>query len=47
MEGKGLRVNVDKTKVTQLFFGESVLKVDPCGVCGEQVSCNSTKCVKC
>ena len=39
MEGKGLRVNVDKTKGMQLLFGKkiSVSKVDPCGVCGERV----------
>ena len=24
-----------------------VLKVDPCGVCGEQVGCNSIQCMKC
>ena len=42
MEGKGLRVNVDKTKGMQLLFGKksSVLKMDPCGVCGEWVGCN-------
>ena len=34
-EGKGLRVNVDKTKGMQLSFGKesSVSRVDPCGVC--------------
>ena len=43
VEGKGLRVNVDKTKGMHLLFGKksSVSKVDPCGVCGEQVGCNS------
>ena len=32
--GKGLMVNVDKTKGIQLLFGKksSVSKVDPCGV---------------
>ena len=25
----------------------SVLKVDPCGICGEWVACNSIKCTKC
>ena len=46
--GKGLRVNVDKTKGIQLLFGKksSVSKVDPCGVCGEQVGCNSIQCMK-
>ena len=35
-EGKGLMVNVDKTKGMQLIFGKksSTLKVDPCSVCG-------------
>ena len=49
MEGKGLRVNVDKTKGMQLLFGKksSVSKVDPCGVCGEWVGCNSIQCTKC
>ena len=49
MEGKGLRVNVDKTKGMQLSFGKksSVSKVDPCGVCGERVGCNSIQCTKC
>ena len=48
-EGKDLRVNVSKIKSMQLLFGKesSVLKVDPCGVCGEQVGCNSIKCTKC
>ena len=32
----------------QLLFGKksSVLKVDPCGVCGERVGCNSIECMK-
>ena len=49
VEGKGLRVNADKTKGMQLLFGKksSVSKVDPCGVCGERVGCNSIKCMKC
>ena len=46
MEGKGMRVNVDKMKGMRLLFGKksSALKVDPCGVCGEWVSCNSLQC---
>ena len=37
VEGKGLMVNDDKAKGMQLLFGKksSVLKVDPCGICGE------------
>ena len=36
MEGKGLKVNIYKAKCMQLLIGKkgSVLKVDPCGVCG-------------
>ena len=42
VEGKSLRVNVDKTKGMQLLFGKknSVLKVDPYGVCGVWIGCN-------
>ena len=51
VEGKGLRMNVDKTKDVQLLFGKksSVSKVDPCGVCDEwvRVGCNSIQCTKC
>ena len=37
VQGKGLRVNVDKTKDMQLLFGKKsgVSEVDPCGVCCE------------
>ena len=36
VEGKGLKVNIYKTKGMQLLIGKesSVSKVDPCGVCG-------------
>ena len=49
VEGMGLKVNVDRTKVMQLLFGKksSISKVDPCGVCGERVCCNSIQCTKC
>ena len=49
MEGKGLRVYVDKTKGMQLLFGKKsiVAKVDPCGVYGEWVGFNPIKCTKC
>ena len=49
VEENDLKVNVDKTKVMQLLFGKksSVSKVDPCGVCGEQVGCNSNQCMHC
>ena len=48
MEGKGLRVNVDKAKSMHLLFARlfrkksSVLKVDPCGVSGGRVGCDSS-----
>ena len=43
VEGKSLKVNVNKSKGMQLLFGtkSSISKVDPCGVCGERVGCNS------
>ena len=47
VEGKGLRVIVDKTKGMQLLFGKksSVWKADPGVVCGELVVILfSTKC---
>ena len=49
VEGKGVSVNVDKTKGMQLLFGKkiSVSKQDPCGVCDERVGCNSFQCTKC
>ena len=49
VEGKGLRVNVDKIKGIQLLFGKesSVLKVDPCSVCGEWVGCSFFLCTNC
>ena len=49
VKGKSLRVNVDKPKGMQLLFGKksSVSKVDPRGVYGEWVSCNSVQCTKC
>ena len=42
-------MNVCKTKGLQLLLGKksSVLKEDPCGVCAEQVGCNSILCTKC
>ena len=46
MEGKGLRVNFNKTKGMQLLFGKksSVLKAD---LCCERFGCNSVQCTKC
>ena len=49
VEGKVLKVNVDKTKGMQLLSGKksSISKVDPCGVCGERVRFNFIQCMKC
>ena len=48
VDGKGPSVNVDKTKGMQLLVGKkSVLEVDPSGVCGNWVGCNSIQCIKC
>ena len=49
VEGKDLSVKVDKKKGMQSLFGKksNVSKVDPCGVCGERVGCNSIQCTKC
>ena len=49
VEENGLRVNANKIKGMQLLFGKktNVSKVDPCGVCDEQVGCNSIQCMKC
>lgn len=47
LEGKSLRVKVEKTKGLQLLCGRKVdvSKVNPCSVCGEQVGCNSFWCL--
>ena len=49
VEGKGLRLNINKTKDMQLLFWKksSVSKVDPLGIFGERVGCNSIQCTKC
>ena len=47
-ERKGSRLNIYKTKGMHLFGRKSsVLKMDPCDVCGEQVGCNSIQRTKC
>ena len=48
-ERKGLRVNLEKTKVlVSGAEGEvTVSKVDPCGICGKRVMANSVLRVKC
>ena len=49
VKGRGLRVNVNKTKAMQLLLGKksSILKLDPCSVCGERFGCNSILCRRC
>ena len=49
LEGKSLKVNVDKARGMQLLFWKknSVSKADSCDVCGEQVGCNFIQCTKC
>ena len=46
---KELKVNLWKTKavVNGTESEVSVSKVDPCGICGKQVTINSVLCVKC
>ena len=50
MESKGLRVNINKTKVMKCFADADV-RVEtgkyPCGVCGTGVGSNSILCVEC
>ena len=49
LEGKSLRVNVEKTEGMQLLYSKkaNVLKVDPCSVPGEWVGHNAIWCTKC
>ena len=49
-EGKGLKVNMAKTKVMQASGGKGVTveaKEDPCGVCGKRVKENLMECTRC
>ena len=49
LEGKGLKVNVGKTKImVSGTKGEIVLsKIDPCGICGKRVGSNAVCCTQC
>ena len=49
MEGKGLKVNVGKTKMmVSGTEGEIALsKIDPCGICGKRVGSNAVYCTQC
>ena len=48
-EGKGMRVNLNKTKMMVSVLEEKVAasKVDPCGVCGKRVKANAVFCTNC
>lgn len=49
LESKGLRVNVDKTKIMVGDGAKTVYRseIDPCSVCGTRVKRNSIKCNRC
>ena len=49
LENKGLKVNLEKTKVmVRVSEGEIIRsRIDPCGVCGKRVTVNSMVCAKC
>ena len=48
LEGKGLKMNVGKTKImVSGTKGEIVLsKIDPCGICGKRVGSNTVCCTQ-
>ena len=49
-EGKGLKVNLGKTKVMESSGGGGVVvlaKIDPCGVCGKRAKVNCVRCMTC
>ena len=49
LEGKGLKVNVGKTK-TMVSGTEGEItssKIDPCGICGKRVGSNAVCCIQC
>ena len=50
MEGKGLRVNMGKTKVMRCMTGAGLVRKSgkyPCGICSEGVGSNSIQCISC
>ena len=49
LEGKGLKVNVGKTKMKMSGTeGEIVFsRIDPCGICGKRVGSNAVSCTQC
>ena len=49
-EGKGLKVNLGKTRVIESSSGGGVVvlaKIDPCGVCGKRAKVNCVRCKTC
>ena len=49
-EGKGLKVNLGKTKVMESRGGGGIVvlaKIDPCGVCGKRAKVNCVRCKTC
>ena len=49
-KGKGLKVNLGKTKVMESSGGGGVVvlaKIDPCGVCGKRAKVNCVRCKTC
>ena len=49
LEGKGLKVNVGKTKmmVSGTEAEIALSKIDPCGLCGKRVGSNAVCCTQC
>ena len=49
LEGKGLKVNVGKTKMMVSGTNGEITssKIDPCGVCGKRVRSNAVCCTHC
>ena len=49
MESKGLKVNLEKTKLMVCGSeGEPIWStIDPCGICGKRVTVSSVLCTKC
>ena len=49
LEGKGLKVNVGKTKMMMSGTESEITssKIDPCGVCGKRVGSNAVSCTQC
>ena len=49
LDEKSLRANVENTKGMQLLYGKKtyVSNLQPCGVFGERVGCNSFQYIRC